>query len=191
MRHPLASVLALATFAATPAAADSFFDVFFDVTLEVTIDGNPLTLGMMGPASIRVGDAPSPGDPIPLELVSLSLTGNADMSLSGTSLGQVTPLTGGAYDSFFDVFFELDVPAVGVFHNLDALHLVAPLLPAFPFAVDSYFDVNTEIDFVDGGGQGRGSVSGGRFTVPEPPASAALAGGLVALAVALGARKQS
>ena len=73
------------------------------------------------------------------ELVSLNLTdGNVTLTLNPAmqSLGRIEeqanntfgildiePFATGLADSFFDVFFQLDVPGVGVLHNQDGLRL--------------------------------------------------------------------
>ena len=69
-------------------------------------------------------------------------------------------------DSFFDVFFDIDLPAGG-----------SPILNAVPntnFVVDSFFDITYRIDFADGGyhnlqlhGEVQPGVPGLRFTNVE------------------------
>jgi hypothetical protein len=105
---------------------DSFFDVFFELRIDLP-DTLPYSgmipevhevIGLSGTAHLR-GLNPGGLDTVPIEIVSMSLTGISSVGpvvLSSTagSGGQLVevPLDPFRADSFFDVFVQIDLPAL-------------------------------------------------------------------------------
>jgi len=95
---------------------------------------------------------------------------------------QLPPLPDFPADSFFDVFYEIDLPQIGWVHNNQPAH--------YQGSADSFFDVFVELSapvpLLDEPGNEVGMLNGGHMNLsPEPSGLLALAGGLVPLGFAL------
>ena len=176
------TVLTLAALASFGAAeAVTIVDSFFDVFVELTLDGGPVTL--TGPAQFRNGALPGPSDPpIPIELVQMSLTGTGPITLTGVSSsgGQIAPGSGGTFDSFFDVFFEIQLPSPPTLHNQQPLHLERLNDPKPPFGTGIDLQ-GLQIPLLDTQSQSHGVLTRAQFTpTPEPTTLLLLGSGMIA-----------
>ncbi len=140
---------------------DSFFDVFFssaviEIEGDVTSPFGEFATTVFGSGTTKVqrgqpqeSGTPGHNDTIPLEMVSLELTGSAqllgvDLRLrAGVEAGLALPTLGliqetgdpAVVDSFFDVFFEVETP-LGTLHNIVPLTVQAAIDRVIPYQVD-------------------------------------------------------
>ena len=132
---PLSSYKAPATY---PGAGTDAFESIAEVGIQPGCSGQVLMGGAAGPTVVKRA---APGDKdgdgradIQTEMLSLDLSGyvphvgpiQVRESATQASTGQVEALrVGGTFpaNSFFDVFFEIDVPSLGTLHNPTAARM--------------------------------------------------------------------
>ena len=132
----------------------------------LTLSGPSIVIVEIDPdtgADPTPGDGAGGRDKVDTELVSMSLTGGGVTLRAGAlnglpaSLGEITENSnpqpgildvpnfgtpGGTADSFFDVFFEVEVPSFGTLHNRQAARLEALIRDKPPKPGDKYCHVD-------------------------------------------------
>lgn len=139
------------------------------------VNGGP-PVSLSGLALVSVG--PAGGGHVPIELVSLSLTGAGGVTLKAGSAFGLTPSFGGLTqqgpgsplaDSFFDIFFELDGLPGGPLHNTTAAHLLGTGLLTWPDGTVLGLTNGPLPLFNPGGGAVAQLTSAGHGVTPPPP----------------------
>jgi len=176
-----------------PAAGDDTFEnTKATVHIEITPEGaagpgGPLlqqleTVELEGPARIHRGDPQLDGDVyvVPTEIMEMELTGTASFgdvtvreSAEKPSTGEVRQRKKGEdspADSFFDIFFEVDIPDLDMtLHNEEAMHMAAELHDLPPAEGDAYMGEDERPLYTAAGLQVGRIVDALHIPNPPPP----------------------
>lgn len=144
--------------------------------VEVQIGGVTQILELSGPTIIRRGDPLDSDrdgvpDQIPTEIVAMELTGSGGGRLiespTQRSIGQIVRRRDGLADSFFDVFFEVEIPGLGTLRNMEPVRLQTVIKDIPPFG-SVYFHVRP-VPLVDPQGRIVGRLISAKHATNGPP----------------------
>ncbi len=146
-------------------------------------DGSTQSVRLVGPSTVHVDlgslqDTDNDGlEQVPTEMVQLDLTGSSPLGQVSLSLNPQIPTIGeieenantqanrldlppfapsGDADSFFDVFFEVTVPGIGVLHNQAPSRLESTIAHKPPETGNTYMKTGGAIELFDASGNPTG-----------------------------------